>query len=178
MPQLEVVIENLIKLLEVGRHRNSVDGIRNQKTVEFCLKARNEVLKKIPSREKITELRTWNEVFARASVDLLELRLESFPIFKKKMEKLTNFKIGTFIIKILSVSKDGKTTDICIYEEKKTSKILNKVQVGLDSRFSGKEWCSYFDNHNHTYSGKMVPIEILPDIARWLQAIHRVAAFT
>jgi len=98
--------------------------------------------------------------------------------FKKKMEKLTNFKIGTFIIKILSVSKDGKTTDICIYEEKKTSKILNKVQVGLDSRFSGKEWCSYFDNHNHTYSGKMVPIEILPDIARWLQAIHRVAAFT
>lgn len=98
-------------------------------------------------------------------------------VFIKKMEKLSNFKIGPFIIKILFVSKDGKSVDICIYEEGKTSKILNKVQVSKDSRFKGKEWCNYFDSHNYTYSGKLIPIIILPEIARWLQAIHKLSAF-
>lgn len=56
---------------------------------EKALKSRNEVLKKEPSREQLTELATWDEVFARNSVELMELRLESFPTFKNKVEEVT-----------------------------------------------------------------------------------------
>ncbi len=56
---------------------------------EKTLKSRNEVLKKDPSREKLSELKPWDELFARTSMEILEMRMENFPLFKRKVEKIS-----------------------------------------------------------------------------------------
>lgn len=99
--------------------------------------------------------------------------------------KCTNLKIGNFSIKITrysgSPSKDGVglTFDISIFEETSKTpsgnpcKMTYKVDILKDSRFTGRQWISYFNKYN----GSNIPTSVLVDIIRFLQVVHRLPAF-
>lgn len=99
-----------------------------------------------------------------------------------QLHNYRNLKIGNFFIKISKyrgdVDKQIKL-DIYIYEEQrklnsKYGNLTNKIDPLKDSRFSTASWIQYFDQFK---LGNNVPMDKIPDIVRWLQAIQKLTCF-
>lgn len=88
----------------------------------------------------------------------------------------SNFKIGNFLLRIIKYKGEpleGITLDIVIYEERK--KISVKIDPTKDDRFQTRSWANYFKSVLKT--GKDIPINVLPDIVKWLQVAQKLKAF-
>ena len=102
------------------------------------------------------------------------------------IHKCSNVKVFNFIIKITSYhcQKDTNgpftSVNITIYETKREKhlgihkNLLSKINPNKDTRFENRSWLSYFNTFE---SGINIPIEEIPDIVRWLQAISKLEAF-
>lgn len=95
-------------------------------------------------------------------------------------------KVGEFLIKIIAINYCKQNTfdfkiDICIYEEKEYAqngtpcKILHKLDSTKDIRFSQCKWNLHF---NQFKCGKSITQDVMVNIIRWLQALHKLTAFT
>lgn len=95
-----------------------------------------------------------------------------------------NFKVGNFLIKITKfcgAPVEGIRADLIIYEDKtirnkffRDTKISVKIDPNKDMRFSSTNWKGYF---NTDKKGIDIPMETIPDIIRWLQAVQKMKAF-
>jgi len=122
------------------------------------------------------------------TVDLTDIKsnkIKELIIQTKRKNIKSGIKIGDFLIKITrseyyNPDMSDLIVDICIYEEQhKTksgapAKLLFKIDTVKDSRFAQCSWNNYF---NQFKVAKNVPINILVNIVRWLQAIRKLTAF-
>lgn len=121
---------------------------------------------------------------ARANSNSIDLSNASKQEIMVGVKIYNNIKIEKFSIKMHShMDADKRTFDIWIYEESDKSlngapgKMIYKINLGKDDRFSDRPWLNYFYNNTITSRGIAVPEEVVCDIVRWLQAINRMKAF-
>ena len=102
----------------------------------------------------------------------------------KSIYNNTNLKIGDFFIKVTAYHKEpgnkeeSASITLTIYENKEqlsfNRKVINKINPLKDSRFDNRPWLIYFNKFSY---GTKVPINIIPDIIKWLQVLTKIPVF-
>lgn len=109
-------------------------------------------------------------------IDLTDVKSN---MIKNFIIKYNMIKIGNFLIKKIKQTSDS--SDICIYEEKKYTqnginyKMMCKLDLIKDIRFAKCEWKSHFNLLKH---GRNIDQNIMINIIRWLQILHKLTIFT
>jgi len=112
-------------------------------------------------------------------VDATNLRKEKI---RNALTMFSNIKVGNFLIRVRNYSADlldKGVFSITIYERRYKTSTGNPCNMDVpaklseDDRFSGRSWLTYFDGAH----GENIPIDIIIDIVRWMQAIKKLSAF-
>jgi hypothetical protein len=137
----------------------------------------------IPAESEAKE--RMNFVNRNGSIDVTKFRKEKI---QEALYKCINIVCGVFLIRINkyhgSPDKFGKGTnlsmDISLAETKfktATGQPCNmqfRMNLTNDNRFTNRPWLHYFSAYGR---GTNVPVEVVVDIIRWLQALKRMNAF-
>jgi hypothetical protein len=122
------------------------------------------------------------EASVNGTIDLTNVKSGKI---KSELFKCTNLKIGKFKLRLnryfTAPSKDGESVCISLeaFEERHKTpnghpcKMDFPMLFAKDSRFENRPWLKYF-NKNHATN---VPIDIVVEIVRWMQAVQRMTAF-
>ena len=106
---------------------------------------------------------------------------------KKQLLLCTNFRIGTFKVRIdryqeLPIDNNAvMTMSLTVWEEKKTTpsglpcKMDQAANIEKDNSFTNRPWLKYFKGYGN--SAHHVPIDTVADIFRWMQAVKKLSAF-
>jgi len=101
--------------------------------------------------------------------------------------KYANLQIGDFLIRITKYhGEPGQkgaliTLDVAVYQYSYRTlsgapcKMLNKLNLSKDVRFTNRPWLSYFASWGDI--GYNIPIDVMVDIIRWCQAVKKLSAF-
>jgi hypothetical protein len=143
---------------------NQYDNEEEDNSLFVWLPAESEIKEKI----KIKELN--NGFIDGTNVKSIE--------FKKLLTLNGNVRFGLFmIVRTSKMQCNGSIiTNLYIYEDHKAnSNISSKVDVIKDSRFISRVWKKYFNSYKE---GVDIPIDTVVEIARYLQVLQKLAAFT
>lgn len=127
-----------------------------------------------PAKEKMKEMLS-------GSNGIIDLTDANRGQVSSKIHTCSNFKIGNFLLKISKYRGEPNKNlkvDIFIYEDRKAGnygKISVKLDPTKDDRFQTRDWAGYFSTIQKV--GKDIPIEDLPNIVRWIQAVQKMKAF-
>lgn len=90
------------------------------------------------------------------------------------------FKIHNFTIKTRDFDEENNLFHITLYEDRiktpsgQPCKMTYPLDVGRDTRFTGRLWLNYFFGSGW---GKKIPLETMVEIVRFLQIIKKLSAF-
>lgn len=134
-------------------------------------------LEEAETPEEIVWMPSEPEVKKELNPGLVDLSSTKKDKLKELILNNRNFTIGPFKVRVnrtpLTNSQDFLFS-ISVYEENKDKRTMHKVDILADSRFENREWKKYFSTFK---SGNGIPEDVLVDIIKWLQAIHKLAAF-
>ncbi len=131
-------------------------------------------------KSKIPEPNTWG------MIDLTNVLSNKI---KEELLKCTNLKIGNFKIRIARYNgvPSQQGAKLCMDLEIKEAR--TKTPSGMpcgpsgveypadllkDSRFKGRPWLKYFKDGSYAHN---VPIDVVVEIVRWMQALKKLTAF-
>lgn len=135
----------------------------------------------IPAEPEIKE--KIKDVNHKGIIDLTHVKSDKI---KEEIHKCGNVRVGSFKIIIRRYngvpSQQGAQLCCDLKIVGHRSKTMNgmpcnmdyDVDVTTDSRFTGQPWLSYFKVRGYANN---VPIDTVVNIVRWLQGIHKLAAF-
>lgn len=118
--------------------------------------------------------------------EILNLTSASKIKIKKNIINFQNYRINNFLIKVKRyavspIDPDNLMVDMEIYEEitslafnDEKGKVLQKIDVTKDDRFREQHWHVYF---NRFKNGLRVPSDVLVEIIKWCQALHKMKIF-
>jgi len=135
-----------------------------------------------PNKEKM--LRSW-AASAHGMVDVLNYRKGQI---QDAIYKCMNLQVGDFIIHIRRYSGHPKdkqlhgplTLDISVMQEKHKTpsgapcKMSYKFDFFQDNRFTDRPWITYFNSAGYATN---VPVEIVIEIVKYMQALRKLSAF-
>ncbi len=103
---------------------------------------------------------------------------------KEEIRKCANLRVGNFKIMLTHIHPDPIKGDIGydlnIKEERNKTpsgmpcRIDYRMDICKDSRFKGRPWLKYFKGEGYANN---VPIDIVVEIVRWMQAVKKLSAF-
>lgn len=136
----------------------------------------------IPAEPEIKE--KMMKVNRSGMIDLTHVKSNKI---KEEIHKCGNIRIGNFKIIISryngTPSQQGAQLCCDLHIMGNRNKTMNgmpcnmdyDVDVKKDSRFNNQSWLKYFDQ-SPSYADN-VPVDVVVDIVRWLQGIHKLTAF-
>lgn len=121
------------------------------------------------------DLRTFQEKtqISQSVIDLTESKKEEILEIAYSHR---NFRVGKFLVKITCYSvrpTNNVFIKLSIYE-KKDEKIITRINILKDNRFSQTSWKKHFTKFD---GSEEIPINIFGDIIKWLQITNNLSSF-
>ena len=169
--------EDYLRLIESAqRDEEGYDEVEHHDMADAWIPAES------PNKEKMLRARAAS---SHGVIDVLKCRKEQI---RDAIYKCMNLQVGEFLIHIRSYNGHPKdkqlhgplTLNINVMQERTKTpsgapcKMQYDFDLFQDNRFAGCDWISRFNARGYAQD---VPIEIVVDIIRWMQALRRMNAF-